>query len=140
MRKNLKKGVTLLETVIAIALLAIISVVAVSVSVSSIKSEEKNIQAMEISFIAENAIECFRFADNNDKFIEALNKTTDSEHPFNKLAEEGAEANDKKSTYTYVKSAYKVVIVADYTTNTIQITAEDKNGKTIYSLSYKRSI
>ena len=134
MRKNLKKGVTLLETVIAIALLAIISVVAVSVSVSSIKSEEKNIQAMEISFIAENAIECFRFADNNDKFIEVLNKTTDSEHPFTEDEIEG------KKCYIYKKSAYKVVIVADYGTNTIQITAKDKNGNEIYSLKYKRSI
>ena len=134
MRKNLKKGVTLLETVIAIALLAIISVVAVSVSVSSIKSEEKNIQAMEISFIAENAIECFRFADNNTDFINALRKTTDENHPFT------PDKEGDENKYYYQKSAYKVVIVADYGTNTIQITAEDKNGNEIYSLSYKRSI
>ena len=124
-RKNLKRGITLLETVIALSLLAIISVVSISVSVSSIKSEERNIQATEIALICENAVECFRFSKSNDKFKESFEKTLEDGESLQEV---------ETNCYILQKTAYSVTFLIDV--NKITVTAKDKNGKEIYSLEY----
>ena len=127
-RKNSKRGITLLETVIALSLLAIISVVSISVSVSSIKSEERNIQSTEIALICENAVECFRFSKSSDKLKESFKES------FEKTLKDGESLQEVENCYILQKTAYSVTFLIDG--NKITVTAKDKNGKEIYSLEY----
>ena len=123
-----KRGMTLLETVVALALLAIISVVSISVSVMSIKSEEKNIQATEIAIICENAVECFRFDSDPNKFKDLFEKT----------GENLSKGEKSDNVFTIEKSSYSVTITI--VEQKISIVATGKNGAEIYSLEYVRAL
>ena len=61
-----RKGVTIAETVIALVIIAAISAVTLSMIIMSIGVESKSIAAIETKNAAENAIECFRFARENE--------------------------------------------------------------------------
>ena len=78
-----KGGFTMVELVVALVIIAIVSLATVSLIITQNNLNLKSTQVIEATNVAENAIECFRFAvktdngDNNFKpeFIEAFNKT-----------------------------------------------------------------
>lgn len=105
MKENMRsrKGVALAEVVIALVVITIISVATLSVMFSSVQIENKTIVAMDVRNQAENAIECFRFADGNLKtFIDCLKKTE------KELAFAGAEGN--RRAYVLDKGGYEIAI------------------------------
>lgn len=78
MKKNIcsRKGVSLVEVVIALAIITLVSIATLTVIFMSVNVERKTVAAAEVGNMAENAVECFRFADGNeDVFVECLNKT-----------------------------------------------------------------
>ena len=88
MKKQLhsRSGVSVAEVVIALAIIAIISAFTLSLIVMSISVESKSVAAIEVKNAAENAIECFRFArDNQGK--EFLNPVLEEmrEHSLSEL-------------------------------------------------------
>ena len=64
-REGNKRGFTIVEVVIALTVIVIVSAAGMMMVQSQIKSEQKISQVIEATNIAENAIECFRFAVNN---------------------------------------------------------------------------
>ena len=71
-----RKGVSIAEVVIALAIIAVISAFTLSLIVMSISVESKSVAAIEVKNAAENAIECFRFArDNQNEEISCFDET-----------------------------------------------------------------
>ena len=61
--KNPRKGVTIVELVIALSVIAIISVAAISMLHTAIKIEVRSASIIEANNTAESIVEIFRFTD-----------------------------------------------------------------------------
>lgn len=61
---KLKKGFSIAEVVIAIAVISIISVSAVTTVTLSVKNQQKNLRNHDIAITCDTVINCFRY-DNN---------------------------------------------------------------------------
>ena len=77
-----KGGFTMVELVVALVIIAIVSLATVSLIITQNNMNQKATQVIEATNVAENAIECFRFAVNTSKdddyrneFVEAFNGT-----------------------------------------------------------------
>ena len=60
-----RRGFTVLEVVIALTVITIVSASAFALIHSHLKLEKQSVQSIEATNIAENAIECFRFANGD---------------------------------------------------------------------------
>ena len=60
---KLKKGFSIAEVVIAIAVISIISVSAVTTVTLSVKNQQKNLRYHDIAITCDTVINCFRFGD-----------------------------------------------------------------------------
>lgn len=70
-----KRGITMMEVVIALVIITVVTAAVVTIMFVSVNIEAGTVTAIESANSAENAIECFRFAKNEEEFVEALNKT-----------------------------------------------------------------
>lgn len=72
--KNTRKGVTIMEMVIALTVITIISGAALSIILSSIKVESRSAQIVEVTNLVESSIECFQYSDNENEYLDLLHK------------------------------------------------------------------
>ena len=142
--KRTSRGFTIVEVVIALTVIVIVSAAGMMMVQSQIKSEQKIAQTIEATNIAENAIECFRFADNNASpsleaaFYDAFCKTGYFQHEDGRT--NMPTSSDGVSTYVIYKNGLIVTInfcreksVDGVVTQAakIDISAENTNGDTI---------
>lgn len=134
--KRSRKGITTVELVVALAVIAAASVAVLSMMILSSQNEAKLMRKTEIVNYAENAVECFRYVidreateDPREELINLLNRTTedlykDDETDANKIILKG--------------SSYTITITADFINRYIEFCAVDGNdpNEAIYSLTY----
>lgn len=105
MKENIRsrKGISMVEVVVALVVITIISLATLSVVFVSAKVEAKTIVSMEVRNSAENAVECFRFANGNKEiFIACLNET---------VADNGFRNSEEKPlVYMLDKGNYTITI------------------------------
>lgn len=85
MKQNNRRGISIVEVVIALVIISIISASALSMIMMSVKVERESMAAVAVENCAENAVECFRFAADPAEFLQCLQKTgdyTDEEGSF----------------------------------------------------------
>lgn len=123
-----RKGITLVEVVVALTIITVISGATVLLLSASVRSDARTLDSFYASAEAENAVECFRFADDGSELLRAL----DAVDPDYKQSETDGRI------FVLRKNTYTVKITADFTYNTIEITVVDIYGDTIYSLDYKK--
>ena len=138
MEKNMRsrKGVSMVEVVVALVVITIISLATLSVVFVSAKVESKTIVAMEVRNSAENAMECFRFADGNmETFRKTLNLSVGADKD---IAKEWQFADD---TYSYNAGRYMVTIklIKDENNKLIgfEYAAKDSTGADVYDFTFK---
>ena len=74
--KRTKKGFTIVELVVAMAVIVIVSTTAISLVSFQNRNYLRTTQTLTATNMAENAIECFRWAgENEDVFVDAYSKT-----------------------------------------------------------------
>lgn len=124
MKQNIssRKGVSIVEVVVALVIITVISASALSMMMMSVKVERKALTAIEIENAAEDAVDCFRFAQNNAEFLECLQKTGDF------VEEDG--------NFVLHGPAYTVTIRPG--TNQFEYSAVYLNGEEICVFTYKR--
>lgn len=120
-----RRGITMVEVLIALVLIAMISAATVSMILRSVDVEKKTVMAVETANCAENALTCFRFAKNEQEFFSALQKTG----PYEKAEDGTCVLNGRNFTVT---------VYADYTLNSLSFRAVDEEGEKIYSYLYPR--
>lgn len=125
-----RKGFSILEAVIAIAVISIITVAAITMVTQSIKVERNNIRDAEIKTYSENAIECFRFANDREEFFSLIKKTAS----FVDENEDGTLGENERIELK--KSDYTIAITVDLLYNNMMITAINSSGTEIFSLDY----
>ena len=123
-----RRGISLLETVIALAVISVISAATVTLIVASTKAEARILNDMYITNAAENAVECFQYAESSDELL-ALLQRTDAAYT--------ASSEDPQRIFL-TKSTYTVTVLADFVGNTVEIYATDEDGEEIYRLAYQK--
>lgn len=68
-REGSRRGFTIVELAMALAIIVIVTAVSIGVVAVDSKTHAETIDMVEATNIAENAIECFRFAVNNDVIV-----------------------------------------------------------------------
>ncbi len=131
MEKNIRsrKGISMVEVVVALVVITIISLATLSVVFVSARVEAKTVVAIEVRNSAENAVECFRFANGDiETFIECLRKTTGVTDEDNYVIENG--------NYVLRAGRYIVTITLLGEESGFYYKATDSAGKDIYEFTF----
>ena len=142
-----RRGFTIVELVIALSVIVIVSGISIGVVAVNNKTYGETIDMIEATNIAENAIECFRYAVNNPDDIAGSQVIFDPafEKCFDPIKRENGEINILKEfktfngntnvdTYTVTDGRITVVIVLkdseddDEIYESITITAHNNDG------------
>lgn len=124
-----KRGFSLIEVVIALTILAIMSIATVTLIVTSVDVESENIARNNAVRDGENIVECFSYADDLLEFSQCLNKAGYTTVPS---------ALELNKNYVVCDEVYLV----EFT-----ILSEDKieisayfDGKEIYKVEYDKKL
>lgn len=120
-RARNRRGMSLLEVVIALTVITIISASALSLVLSSAKSDAKALRTTQVIIAADNALECFKFADNEDEFKTLITKT-------------GEYVSAGDGSYVLTEEAYTVTVT--YSAESVQFKAVDNDNEVIYEYVY----
>ena len=125
--KNPRKGVSLVELVIALTIIMIVSIASISLIHSAIKIEVRATAIIEANKTAESIIETYRYSN----FFETDNeKKLKFENILDKFGELSVENKEGYILYTIDRGAYRIDI--KYYTNEIEINAIYSDGTDIY--------
>lgn len=128
---NNKKGFSLAEAVIALSVIVIVSVCALTIVLSSISAKQTAIDKEKAQYFANNAWECFKASDSEEGFISNM-----------EFAESVTlEFTDGECTYTSETYKFTAKITIDYTATrpTFDIAVTDKDGNEIIAFTYEKA-
>ena len=114
-----RRGFSLVEVVVALAIIVIVSGAAISLIVSHSRLEARTVQTVEAASIAENAIECFRYANDGAEFIALMNEVYGTNRAYDP-------SNPTPYNITWNGCA---AVISGYNTNTITIEITVLNSK-----------
>lgn len=115
-----RRGISLVEVIVALAVITIISTAALSLVISSARVDANSLRSTRVMIAAENALECYRFAENEEEFAELLGNTGDY-----------IEAD---GSYVLTESSYAITV--KYEDDSLRFTAIDSDGKEIYNYEF----
>ena len=132
-----RRGFTIVELVVALTIIVLVSATAIGVVSVDNRAYAETADMIEATNIAENAIECFRFA----RRLEYPARTETFEKMFAACFEEGYDlpapvSQEEYFTYVIVKGDVTVSISITHDFNTITITADNENGNLIKETKY----
>lgn len=124
-----RRGISIVEAVIAIAIIMIVSMSAISLQIAMIESEKKSARNAEIIQLADDTLDCFNWAANGADFKTAMLK----------LGFQPPQTPDVKYTLT-AESGYGIEVWVDYTEQPYQFefNATTESGDEIYSFAYEK--
>ena len=122
-----RKGFSLVEVIVALAVIAIISTAAFSLVLSSAKLEADAVRTTAVSAAADDVLDCFRYADSNEEFFAAICKLDEYQ-----TAEDGQYALNKPNYTVYVN------VEGDELSFNAYKTRDGETGELIYSYQYKK--
>lgn len=134
--KGNRRGFTMVELVVSLTLIVLVSAISIGVVSVTSRTYGETADMIEATNIAENAVECFRFAKNNNINIE------NEEKGFVVLMKNAGitleSVSDKPEGYThgYIASVEDAVVTIYIKENTITITAENSSGVILERKSY----
>lgn len=117
-----RRGISLVEVVVALAVITIISAAALSLVISSARVDANSLRSTQVTIAAENSLECYRFAESEEEFATLLEKTGDY----------------KKVDGAYVLTEKAYVITVHYTDTKLTFSATDGDGEEIYSYEFDK--
>ena len=121
-RLSSRKGVSLVEVVVALAVISIISFAAFSLILSSMDLENNIMRDVEISASADDVLDCFIFAEAEGKFAEGM-------HVLGYMS-------SANGIYRLDKGSY--VIEVTYSEKKMDFKAKDENDNIIFEQTYRK--
>ena len=122
-----RKGFSLVEVIVALAVIAIISTAAFSLVLSSAKLEADAVRTTAVSAAADDVLDCFRYADSNEEFFAAICKLDEYQ-----TTDDGQYVLNKPSYTVYVN------VEGDALSFNAYKTRDGETGELIYSYQYKK--
>ena len=121
-RNRSRRGISLVEVVVALTVIAIISSAALSLVISSARVDANSLRSTQVMMAAENALECYRFAESKEEFAALLEKTGDY----------------KGSDGVFVLTEKSYTITVSYSAEKLIFSAADGDGEEIYSYEFDK--
>lgn len=120
-----KRGFSIMEAVIAMAIVVIISISVISLQVGMVQGEKILTQKTAIIRYAEDALDCFNWSQNESDFKQAI-----EELGFQQL----------DGIYIIEHHLYRIEIQSEFDTDpkTLEFTAVDQDGEEIYGFKYEK--
>ncbi len=138
MRKRTRKnGFSLVEVVIALSVIVVVSITALSIVLSSIVTKANAINKSHALSFADNVWESFKAAETQDEFLSLVSFSEGATLTDGRTDERG------NTVYTYHSETYKFTaeIAVRYPEDArpeLTVTVADKDGDDIISFSYRR--
>lgn len=129
-----KKGFSLAEVVIALSIILIVSLAAMSIALSSVSVTAKAVELSKAQGFAENALECFKAAENEAELRELIEFAEGVE-----LTDDG----DSVYLHTLGDGRFTAQIKVGFPENaekTFELILLDKDGNEHLSLSYHKEV
>ncbi|MBR4016732.1 MAG: prepilin-type N-terminal cleavage/methylation domain-containing protein [Oscillospiraceae bacterium] len=120
--QSTRRGISIVEVTIALVIISILSIAALSMIKISVNVEKKAMITMEVSNAAENAVECFRYAETTEEFFECLQMT-------------GA-YKEEDGAFTFSGETYTVTFHPEG--NQLTCTAVNEDGEEIYAFTFRK--
>lgn len=117
-----RRGISLVEVVVALTVITIISAAALSLVISSARVDANSLRSTQVMMAAENVLECYRFAESEEEFAALLEKTGD----YKKVDD----------AYVLTEKAYGITV--HYTDTKLTFSATDGDGEEIYSYEFDK--
>jgi len=128
--KNTRKGVSIVELVIALSVIMIVTVAAISMLHTAIKIETKSASIIEANNTAESIIEIYRYSQKMDDEEECEDIFKDMLGSLSDNGIDDSQEGDGYKPYVLDRGAYNITI--KYYTYKIEINASFKDGTEIY--------
>lgn len=128
---NPRKGVTLAELIVALAIIMIVTLASITMMHSSIKIEVRASAIIEANKSVETIVECFEFSSDASEFKNLL----ESIEGYDIVTEEILDSENNPTGYTIYtleRGSYSITIKHDTSINKIEINATYSDGKDIY--------
>ncbi len=122
-RYRRRRGITMVEVVIAMVIIAVVSASALSMVMMSVNVEKKSVAAMEAANAAENILDCFRYAEDEDTFLRVLQKTG----PYTQAAD---------GSLLLEVNGCTVTVRAAFAPKQLECRGVDHNGEELFSYLY----
>lgn len=138
MNNKNKRGYSLVEVVIALTVIVIVSVSALSIVLSSITTKQNAINKSYAQNFADNVWECFKAAYSEEEFITLVGLSKDDEVSLI--------INKTKYTYESTKNKFTAKITVTYEGNPsklpskLYVVVTDKDGDEIISFDYTKKV
>lgn len=133
MKKLSNRGITIVEVVISMAIISIISSVAVTIAISSIKTSNKNTIEFNASNVSADIISLYRASDTKDTFKGLLSKTY-----FIEFQEDNSSTEEvKELSFAFENIKYEITW-DDFDKKIMIKASRANNGKKIYETSYSK--
>ncbi len=138
-RKN--SGFSMVEVVIALAIILAVSIVAISITLSSITNRIAIVNRTHAQYFADNVWECFKAADDVDALEQFIYNVVGVTYETKKLSEETDEPKKVEYTYTFEEHNFNASITVKYgdirPTLTVDVRELDDNDE-IISFTYTK--
>lgn len=131
-KARMRRGFSVAEVIVALAVVVIVSAAATSLIVSHAKLEATTVEMVTAANIAENAIECYRYAGRNGGIFETLFEST-----FNETTDLTASGNIISGNAVINGTTYFVKLDTSVG-NTLTVTISDADDKVLITQSYTR--
>ena len=131
---NPRKGITIIELVIALSVIVIITVAAISIVHSAIKIEIRASSIIEANNTAESIVEIFRFSNYQDEF-EQLGESLDESFGDVNMGNE----NENVELYVISRGTYSIFITYYYVTETVNENEQSVEKKRGYKIEIDAS-
>ena len=125
MKLRSRKGMSMVEVVIALVIISVISASALSMIMISVNVEADAVRSVEVSESVDNAIDCFRFAETPAEFLDALQKTAPYEQ-------------DPENPDRFLLKAAGFTVTVTVSGDQFAYTAVNADGEVIYVFTYTK--
>ena len=123
-------GFSIMEAVIALAVIVIVTVSALSIATSSLVAKTKLINRSQAQSFAQDVWECFKVSDDKSEFDTNLTFAIDKTPVY----------DSESNSYRYNSKRFDAKIKIDNSFSELTVTVIDKNGKEIISLNYDKYV
>ncbi len=117
-----RRGISIVEVTIALVIISILSIAALSMIQVSVNVEQKTMIALEATNAGENAVECFRYAETDEEFLECLLLTGDYV--------------ERDGNYVLYGDTYTVTVRPEG--NQLDYSAVNADGEEIYAFTFRK--
>lgn len=124
-----RRGISMVEMVVALAIVMLVSAATVTLLVTTSVSEAKTAAAMAAADLGESAVECFRYAEDEDDFYAAL-----------RLLDPGFVKEADAAGYVLDVGSCRAAITVDFSADVdrLEFCAVDADGGEVCRLSYEK--